>query len=68
MFYWLDNFIQCLLPFNILRRFNQMDRGDNGLDRQAGMTCLGQSCGPRMSGPCRVVVWPSIGVQRINLK
>jgi hypothetical protein len=65
MFYWLDSFTQCLLPFfyqgmdsnptfslffNILRWFNQMGRRANGPARhsqQAGMTCLGQSCGPR---------------------
>jgi hypothetical protein len=57
--------------FNILRRFNQMGRRSNGLARhsqQADMTCLGQSCGPLASGPCRATVWPSIGVQQINLK
>jgi hypothetical protein len=79
MFYWLDNFTQCLSPF-----FHQ-DMGSNptsctiflifyvdlikwtdgltGWPDTVGMTCLGQSC-----GPCRVAVWPSIGVHRINLK
>jgi hypothetical protein len=33
-----------------------------------GMTCLGQSCDPRVSGPCQATVWPSIDVQRVNLK
>jgi hypothetical protein len=45
--------------FNILRRFNQMGRRANGLARhsqQIGMTCLGQSCGPRASGPYRADV------------
>jgi hypothetical protein len=56
--------------FNILRWFNQMDRRANVLawHSQHDMTCLGQSCGPRVSGPCRVAVWPSIGVHRVNLK
>jgi hypothetical protein len=43
----------------------------NGLARhsqQAGMTCLSQSCGPRVSGPCRAAFWPSIGVHQVNLK
>jgi hypothetical protein len=62
------NLTSCTV-FNILRRFNQMGRRSNGLARhsqQAGMTCLGQSCGPGASGQCRF--WPSIGVQQINLK
>jgi hypothetical protein len=45
--------------FNILRWLNQMGRWANGLARhsqQAGMTCLGQSCGPRASGSCRAAV------------
>jgi hypothetical protein len=45
--------------FNILHRFNQMDRRTNGLARhspQADMTRLAQNCGPRASGPCRVAV------------
>jgi hypothetical protein len=74
MFYWLDNFTQCLSPFfhqdmgsnptsctvfNILRCFSQMGRRANGLtwhSQQVDMTCLGQSCGPWASGPCRVAV------------
>jgi hypothetical protein len=30
--------------------------------QQSGMTCLGQSCDPRASGPCRAAVWPSSGL------
>jgi hypothetical protein len=48
-----------------------MDRRTNGLARhspQADMTRLAQNCGPRASGPCRVAVWLSLGVQQINLK
>jgi hypothetical protein len=60
----------CIV-FKILRWFNQMGRRINEPtwhSQQAGMTCLGQSCGPRASSPCRVAVWPSIGVQWVNLK
>jgi hypothetical protein len=79
MFYWFPPFfhqgmgsnLTSYTVFNILRRFNQMDRRANELTRhsqQVDMTCLGQSCGPRASSPCQVAVWPSIGVYRINLK
>jgi hypothetical protein len=56
MFYWLNNFTQCLLPFL-----------HQGMGSNATL-CLGQSCGPWAFGPCRTAVWPSIVVQRINLK
>jgi hypothetical protein len=79
----MDSFTQCLSPFfhqgmgsnptscTILRWFNQMGRQANGLIRhsqQADTTCLGQSYGMWVSGPCWAAVWPSIGLQRINLK
>jgi hypothetical protein len=51
------------LELHLLHRFltfyADLIKWANGLARhsqQAGMTCLGQSCGPRVSGPCRVAV------------
>jgi hypothetical protein len=42
--------------FLIARRANVPARHS----QQVGMPCLGQSCGPHASGPCRATVWPSI--------
>ena len=84
MFCWLDKFTQCLSPFfhyralvrtpppaPFLTSYVDLIEWADGLVRhsqQARMTCLGHSCCPRVSGPCWATVWPSIGVQQINLK
>jgi hypothetical protein len=84
MFYWLDNFTLCFPPlFHQSMRSNltsctaflifyaDLIKWADRLARhsqQTDMTYMGQSCGPRASGPCWAAVWPYIGVQRITLK
>jgi hypothetical protein len=78
IFYWSNSFTQCLSPFfhqgmgsnptslhHFLTFYADLIKLVNGLawhSQQGGMTCLGHSCGTR------IAVWPSIGVQQINLK
>ncbi|PWZ31845.1 hypothetical protein Zm00014a_005335 [Zea mays] len=62
MFYWLLSFTLCLgfeshLMYRSLTFYADLIKWANGLARQqASMMCLGQSCGPRASGPCLAIV------------